>query len=102
MSEFNKRISLQRKVLKEVNQYNIFDEPLLSLTHKSIERWIYNNNIDNDALIVSYLFEISKKLFFLANKSQEQISDQYRHQESEVNAMISLIKDEVKKTYLVY
>lgn len=85
MSEFNNRISTQRKVLKIVNGTGIYKEPLFSLTEKAINRWISDNVITNEVLI-SLLKSISSTLFFLANRSQEQITDEY-----------SVLSDEIDK-----
>ena len=78
MNEFNSRIKAQRNVLKIVNGSEFFLEPLLSLTEKAIDRWSRNNAIDTNDTLARLLKSISGNLFFLANKSQEQVSEDYK------------------------
>lgn len=75
MAEFNDRISAQRSILKIVN-LKPNGEELFGLTESAIERWVKNNNIC-DSLLITLLYEAGEKLFFLANKSQEQITNEY-------------------------
>ena len=77
MSEFSNRISAQRSILKLINGSGLYMEPLLGLAEKAIDRWYRNNGIDAHDLIVSMLKSMSGTLFFLANKSQEQVTDEY-------------------------
>ncbi len=88
MSEFNNRINAQRDALKVINSKDLYDEPLLSLTEKAINRWVENNGIDNKEFFVVLLKDISGSLFFLANKSQEQITDDYKVLSKKVTGMI--------------
>lgn len=97
MSEFNSRISAQRKTLKIVNGFCIYDEPLLSLSDKAINRWVSVNKIDPEESFVLLIKATSKKLFFLANKSQEQITEDYQKLSQEVFGLIEKIKDEMAK-----
>lgn len=77
MSEFSNRISAQRSILKLINGSGLYMEPLLGLAEKAIDRWYRNNGIDAHDLIVIMLKSMSGTLFFLANKSQEQVTDEY-------------------------
>jgi hypothetical protein len=77
MSEFNNRISAQRSILKLINGSGLYVEPLLGLAEKAIDRWYRNNAVEAHDLIVIMLKSMSGTLFFLANKSQEQITDEY-------------------------
>lgn len=94
MSEFNNRISTQRSVLKIVNGIGIYKEPLFSLTEKAINRWVSSNSIANEMLI-SLLKSISGTLFFLANKSQEQITDEYSVLSDKIDKQLVFLKLEV-------
>lgn len=94
MSEFNNRISTQRDVLKIVNGLGIYKEPLFSLTEKAINRWASNNNIAHEVLI-SLLKAISGNLFFLANRSQEQITDEYSVLSDKIDKQLVSLKLEV-------
>ena len=78
MSEFNNRINAQRDALKIVNGSGLFIESLLSLTEKAIDRWSKNNKLDAHDPIITLLKSMSGTLFFLANKSQEQVTEDYK------------------------
>lgn len=90
--EFNDRIAAQRKVLKIVNQKPWAVEPLFGLSSKAVDRWVAINRIDSNSLIVIKIRDISAKLFFLANKSQDQVSSEYRM----VHAAIILACDDIQ------
>ena len=76
--EFNDRIAAQRKILQIVNQRPWAVESLFGLSSKAIDRWVAINRIDPNSVIVNMIRDVSAKLFFLANKSQDQVSDEYR------------------------
>jgi hypothetical protein len=96
MNEFNNRITAQRKALKIVNGSELFFEPLLSLTEKAIDRWSNNNRIDNRNQLVILLKSISESLFFLANKSQEQVTEDYKILSEKVNNQLLKLKHELE------
>ena len=77
MDEFNNRMDAQRNILEVINQKHRQDEELCGLSKKAIERWMHVNQIDPSSQIPKLVMDISDKLFFLANKSQEQVSDEY-------------------------
>jgi|GEM_PF-558979 len=93
MTEFNNRINAQRDTLKVVNSQKNYKEPLLGLSEKAIDRWVINNNIHGLDPSVSLLKEISEKLFFLANKSQEQITEDYKILSMKVSGLISELSE---------
>ena len=95
MSEFNNRISAQRSALKVINGSEIYGEPLLSLTDKAINRWVVSNGIDRCGKIVLLLKSLSGTLFFLANKSQEQVSEDYKVLSAKVSKQLSLLRIEI-------
>lgn len=92
--EFNNRVSLQRKVIKEVNNYN-FPYPLTGLSEISIKNFSSLNRLNNS--IGDTLLKISEKLFFLANKSQEQITSEYKTLNSDVNLLTDKLKIQLKR-----
>lgn len=96
MNEFNNRITAQRKALKIVNGSGLFFEPLLSLTEKAIDRWSNDNRIDNRNQLVMLLKSISENLFFLANKSQEQVTEDYKILSEKVNNQLLKLKHELE------
>ncbi|MCI5219953.1 MAG: hypothetical protein D3914_12395 [Candidatus Electrothrix sp. LOE2] len=94
MSEFNNRIDAQRDILGIVNRQTDYSEELCGLSKKAIERWISSNQLNPKSETCDILFQIAKKLFFLANKSQEQITEDYKALSSE----ISLLKTNLEKS----
>jgi len=100
MNEFNNRITAQRNALKIVNGSGLFFEPLLSLTEKAIDRWSRNNEIDAYDFVVILLKSMSENLFFLANKSQEQVAEDYKVLSEKVDKQLSELKLEVANKVL--
>jgi hypothetical protein len=47
------------------------------LSKPAIDSWLLNNNISND-LLKNCIITISEKLFFIANKSQDQVTEEYK------------------------
>lgn len=95
MSEFNNRISSQRSALKIVNGSGLFSKALLSLTDKAIDRWVKDNGVDTKADLVKMLKSLSGTLFFLANKSQEQITEDYKTLSETVHKQLSELELEL-------
>lgn len=95
MSEFNNRIAAQRTILHVVNGGGAFTEELFGLSRKAIDRWILANHIDAESRLVNLINEVSAKLFFLANKSQEQVSEDYKLLSTEIEHLCKLIGDEI-------
>src|SRR5271156_26277 len=60
-----------------VNGKPLEKEELFGLSSKAIDRWIAANRLENDAPLVRLVKATSEKLFFLAEKSQELVSDAY-------------------------
>jgi hypothetical protein len=97
MSEFSNRVETQRDSLKVINCLGLYREPLFSLTGKAIDRWVTNNQIDGKENFVILIKEVSEKLFFLANKSQEQVTEDYQNLSKDVSILIGKIKTEMAK-----
>ena len=95
MSEFNNRIAAQRHVLQLVNKNKYGKEELFGLSSKAIERWIAINLINPESRLVQLVKVASAKLFFLANKSQEQVSDEYKTISNEIAAITKAIESEL-------
>ncbi|WP_394995577.1 hypothetical protein [Emticicia sp.] len=96
MDEFLNRITAQRQVINIVNQEKKLSFPLIGLSLKSIERWKNENSISDDAEILMVINLISSKLFFLANKSQEQITNEYKLLSKNVSELINHLKQNIK------
>ena len=92
MDEFNNRVDAQREVLEIINSNFSNKEELCGLSEKAIKRWIAVNHQDANGEMVRILFIISEKLFFLANKSQEQITKEYADTSVEVEGLCIQLK----------
>jgi hypothetical protein len=75
--EFNNRVTAQRELLRVINSHEWTHEKLHGLSTKAIERWVLANKIEPASRLVALVKGASEKLFFLANRSQEQISEDY-------------------------
>lgn len=73
-------------------------ERLFGLSSKAIDRWIAVNRLDPSSSIVHAIRDIAAKLFFLANKSQDQISEQYQLVRAEIMAACDDIEAELQKS----
>jgi hypothetical protein len=93
--EFNNRIAAQRAILRVVNRKPWGSEPLFGLSSKAIDRWVSVNRIEPASRLVKLAKDVSAKLFFLANKSQEQVSDEYTAVSVEIAAICETIKVEL-------
>lgn len=96
MYEFNNRISAQRQILNIVNQKHWTEEKLIGLTQKAIDRWISVNSINPQSPFIETIKNISEKLFFLANKSQEHITDSYKIIKDEITELANKLVLELK------
>ncbi len=96
MSEFNNRIELQREVIKIVTKGE-FEFQITGLSKNSIQRWLMDNKLDTESEITKLLYKISGKLFFLANKSQEQITDSYRNLSIDVSNLVQDLRIKILK-----
>lgn len=87
MSEFNNRMDAQRAILDVTNHDGNQVEELCGLSKKALERWVQVNRIEPNGEVLKLLTELSDKLFFLANKSQEQVTNEYKQASSEVSVL---------------
>jgi hypothetical protein len=90
MSEFNNRIDAQRQILSVVNGKR-WDEELFGLSKEAIDRWMRVSKIDSSGDLARTVHEAADKLFFLANKSQEQVTEEYRLLSVEVSELTKRI-----------
>jgi hypothetical protein len=95
MSEFTNRMAAQRQILQVVNRRENQKEELFGLSSNAIERWTTVNAIDPSSKLVSLIKIVSGKLFFLANKSQEQISEDYLTTSQEIAELTTAIENEL-------
>jgi hypothetical protein len=95
MPEFNDRMSIQRQIVQMVNRGSGGQEKLYGLSSNAIERWLSANSIERTSAISRLLKDVSSKLFFLAAKSQEHISEEYLITASEIESVTSEIQREL-------
>jgi len=88
MREFNNRIELQREVIRIVNNGK-YEYQITGISKNAIERWIMDNNVQQNSNSIKLLYLISSKLFFLANKSQEQITEKYKQIKSNISEIVN-------------
>lgn len=98
MSEFNNRVDAQRAILRLVNQVADVREELFGLSKKAIDRWIAVNRIDPESHLVKLVLSAGEELFFLANKSQEQVTDEYKLRSSRVSDITTSLRTELEST----
>ena len=96
MMEFNNRIAAQRDILLAVNSAH-WREELYGMSSGALDRWVRANSLDRRSRLVSLLLEAAGQLFFLANKSQEQVTAEYRLRSSEVSGLTEKIRLELRQ-----
>jgi hypothetical protein len=94
--EFNNRVAAQRAILRVINRKPWSSEQLFGLSSKAIDRWVSVNRIDPSSRVVKLVRDVSAKLFFLANKSQEQVSEEYTAVRGEIATACEAIRIEVE------
>ena len=97
MSEFVDRMSAQRALLQVVNSRE-WHEELFGLSSLAINRWMDSNGISRGAEIVGLLRSASERLSFLANRSQMQVSEDYRRASRDVEALTEEIQGILRLT----
>jgi hypothetical protein len=96
-SDFNNRIEAQRDVLTAVNSRTWPVEQLYALSDGAIQRWIIANHIEAKSEIASLVIVAGDALNFLANKSQEQVSDEYKMRSQEFSLILHRVKLEIEQ-----
>ncbi|WP_323601669.1 hypothetical protein [Pseudomonas putida] len=99
MNDFNNRIDAQRNILRIVNQGHWYVEELSGLSNKAIDRWMIANQIDAASRLAELIRLAGRALFFLANKSQEQVTGEYEHHSRKVADLTSEIAKEIESSY---
>ncbi|PKM10580.1 MAG: hypothetical protein CVV13_12385 [Gammaproteobacteria bacterium HGW-Gammaproteobacteria-3] len=84
----------QRDILLLINSAN-WNEEFYGLSSGAIERWVNANQIKRQSALIQLTQEAASKLFFLSNKSQEQITEEYRELSQEVRSLADKIKHEI-------
>ncbi|AZZ78152.1 hypothetical protein CCX46_24410 [Pseudomonas sp. RU47] len=99
MNDFNNRIDAQRNILRLVNAHNWPAEELSGLSNKAINRWILANQIDTNSPLAELIGAAGLALFFLANKSQEQVTDEYKLHSQKITVLINKIAIEIEELH---
>lgn len=94
--EFNNRIAAQRAILTVINSRTWRTEELCGLSSKAIDRWVSVNRLEPRSPLVALVKTASEKLFFLANKSQETVSDAYKTVRAEIAGICEAIRREIE------
>ena len=98
MNEFNNRIDAQHSILRIINNRSLQSEELSGLSTKAIDRWMLANQIDANSRLAELVRAAGRSLFFLANKSQEQITEEYKNHSLEVSRLASDIATEIRSS----
>src|SRR5262245_35853831 len=93
MSEFLDRFSAQRKVLQAVNRCGLMGGELMGLSSGAIDRWIMANQLGQTSPLVELVRRASARLFCLANKSQDQVSEEYFWASEEISMITREIEE---------
>jgi hypothetical protein len=94
MNEFNSRMAAQRRIVHLVNGNSKGKEELLGLSRQAIDRWIITNGIDTDSRLVGLIKDAAYRIFCLATKSQEQVSEDYRAIVQDIDTFVKKIEAE--------
>lgn len=95
MTTFNSRIEAQRCILRVINGKLDQSEELFGLSRDAIKRWLLANRYDPNGNLVQLVILAADKLFFLANRSQETVSDDYRAVSDQILSIIKIIEQEL-------
>lgn len=101
MNDFNNRISAQRDVLELINCHFVSGEQLFGLSKKAIDRWCTENNFPQGSNLHKLLIAIADVLFFLANKSQEQVTHEYQEISTRYGILVEKIRCELNSQAIV-
>lgn len=99
MSEFSDRMHAQRVLLQVVNSAT-WPEELFGLSNQAIDRWADRSGISPDAEVLALLRSASEHLSFLANRSQMQVSDEYRRLSQDVRSLTDDIQQAIGRATL--
>lgn len=88
MDEFIGRMATQRRILDIVNSSPGGKEKLFGLSAGAIQRWELANNFAPSTHLVTLLRELSSELFFMATRSQEPVSDEYKVRSRKIATLV--------------
>jgi hypothetical protein len=88
LTDFSNRVQAQREMVKLVNSRAWPVEQLFALSEGAINRWRISNNLSQDSELVSIVIRAGEALGFLANESQQQISDEYKRRNLDFQGLL--------------
>jgi hypothetical protein len=92
MDEFTNRMTAQRHILAIINESFQATEELCGLSESAISRWVEVNRIEPFSEVVRLLRRAADLLFFLATKSQEQVTEEYEARIHEVALVTAALR----------
>ncbi len=102
---FRHRISIERKVLKTVNEALTEGQPLMGLTEKAISRWSENISQDYDpkttAQVLEILKEISIRSMLITDCSRDVFSNDVIEKSVSIKTLYYQLTDALEKTLLI-
>lgn len=96
LPEFVSRMRAQRSAVKLINSSSVWSEPIFGLSNDSIERFLRNNGGSVSRDLAFAIKETASSLSFLANHSQDQITDAYHSKLEQFNQSFERLKVELK------
>lgn len=96
MSEFGDRMRAQRNLLQVVNA-TAWREELFGLSNQAIDRWADRSGMAPESEVVTLLRSASERLSFLANRSQMQVSEDYRRVSLDVRNLTGEIQQAIAR-----
>lgn len=92
MDDFRNRMTAQRHILAIVNKSFRAQEELCGLSENAIARWAEVNRVRSRSHALTLLRKAADLLFFLATKSQEQVTDEYEMRMQEVATVTAALR----------
>lgn len=96
MDEFVDRMTTQRDIINIVNRKITSTEKLFGLSSSAIERWVLVNRIGPESEIAQLLRRVSSDLFFMATRSQEPVSAEYRIRRQKIIDSVAALENALK------
>lgn len=93
MDEFVGRMATQRRILDIVNAGAVSNEKLFGLSAGVIRRWEVANGLAPSIELVVLLRSLSSELFFMATRSQESVSDEYKARSRNIASLIEQLEN---------
>jgi len=93
MDEFVGRMATQRRILDTVNSHIVSNEKLFGLSAATIRRWEVASGLAPSMEVVVLLQKLSSELFFMATRSQEPVSDEYKTRSRNIALLVEQLEN---------